>query len=196
MGQVTRKTSRIRKRQPAGLPLHTVMPMCLLAALGMVLPFACEGADQPLEYRVKAAFLLNFTKFIEWPVAAFAAQDSPIDICIMGEDPFGGALDEIVAGEVVNGRRVAIQRIKHVPLPKTCAVLFAGRPERDVAKLLLGLGPGVLTVGEGEGFLRDGGMIAFVIENRRVRFEVNRTAAEKGGIKLSSRLLNVAKPVE
>jgi hypothetical protein len=169
---------------------------CLMMGFGLGLPWSCKAADEATEYQVKAAFLLNFTKFIEWPAAAFAAPDSPIAICILGDDPFGGALDQMVAGEVVNRRKVAAQRIKRAPPPKSCQVLFAGGSEKDLSKILPGLGPGVLSVGEGETFLRDGGMIAFVVENRRVRFEINRTAADNAGIKLSSRLLSVAKSVE
>jgi hypothetical protein len=107
----------------------------------------------------------------------------------------GGGI-RCAAGEVVNRRKVAAQRIKRAPPPKSCQVLFAGGSEKDLSKILPGLGPGVLSVGEGETFLRDGGMIAFVVENRRVRFEINRTAADNAGIKLSSRLLSVAKSVE
>jgi hypothetical protein len=169
---------------------------CLIVSLGAGLPRSCPAVDEPTEYQVKAAFLLNFTKFAEWPAAAFAAPDSPIAICILGDDPFGGALDQMVAGEVVNRRKVATLRIKRAPPPKSCQVLFAGGSENDLPKILPGLGPGVLTVGEGETFMRGGGMIAFVLENRRVRFEINQTAAENAGIKLSSRLLNVAKSVE
>jgi len=168
----------------------------LAIGLGLVLASSCLAADVPTDYQVKAAFLLNFTKFIEWPAAAFAARDAPIAICILGDDPFGSALDQIVAGEVVNGRPVAAQRIKRVPPPKSCQVLFVGRPEKDAAEILPGLGPGILTVGEGPSFVHGGGMIAFVVENRRVRFEINQAAAENAGIKLSSRLLNVAKSVE
>jgi hypothetical protein len=171
-------------------------PAFLAAGLGLLLPLSCAAADPPVEYQVKAAFLLNFTKFIDWPAAAFPAPDSPIAICVLGDDPFGAALDQILAGEVVNGRKVAAQRIKHAPPPKSCQVLFVAGSEKDVAKIVPALGPGVLTIGEGESFIRGGGMIAFVIESRRVRFEINRTAAENAGLQLSSRLLNVAKSVE
>jgi hypothetical protein len=168
---------------------------CLILSLAAGLPRPCPAADTT-EYQVKAAFLLNFTKFAEWPAAAFAAADSPIAICILGDDPFGSALEQMVVGEMVNRRKVAAQRIKRTPPPKSCQVLFAGESEKDLAKILPALGPGVLTVGEGETFMRDGGMIAFVVENRRVRFEINQTAADRAGIKLSSRLLSVAKSVE
>jgi hypothetical protein len=149
-----------------------------------------------LEYQVKAAFLLNFTKFTEWPAAAFDTADSPIAICVLGNDPFGNTLDRIVAGEVVNGRKVVVRRIKRTPPKKSCQALFVSRPEKEVAGILPSVTEGVLTIGEGESFIRDGGMIAFVIENQRVRFGINAAAAENAGLKLSSKLLNVARSVE
>jgi hypothetical protein len=154
------------------------------------------AADERLEYQVKAAFLLNFTKFIEWPASAFDAADSPIVICIVGDDPFGNTLDQIVAGEVVAGRKIVVHRIKRLPPVKSCQALFVARQEKEVLKSLSEVGPGVLTIGEGENFVHDGGMIAFVVENRRVRFGINETAAAAAGLKLSSKLLNVAKSVE
>lgn len=166
--------------------------MCLAVALGSA---AAQAADGPLEYQIKAVFLLNFTKFIEWPATAFESTNSPVAICILGDDPFGNTLDQIVSGEIVNGRKVVVERINHTPEPKTCQVLFWSRPEKDVSKTLSGLGPGVLTVGEGDGFLREGGMISFVIDNRRVRFDIRRSVAENARLKLSSRLLNVARLV-
>ena len=180
-----------RRHQGAGRWLRV-----LAAMLCLVFTRQSRAADESLEYQVKSAFLLNFTKFIEWPSAAFEAPDSPIAICILGEDPFGATLDQIVAGEVVDNRKVTVLRIKRAPTPKACQVLFLGRPEKEVASLLPSLEAGVLTVGEGESFLRDGGMIAFVIENRRVRFSANQMAAESAGLKISARLLNVARSVK
>ena len=144
---------------------------------------------------MKAAFLLNFTKFIEWPADAFASERSPIAICVLGDDPFGNSLDQIVEGESVNARKLVVARINHAPAPKSCQVLFIGRSGND-NKILTGLGPGVLTVGEGGSFLRDGGMIAFVVENRRVRFDINQTAVESAKLKMSSKLLTVARSVK
>jgi hypothetical protein len=168
----------------------------LAIGLALMQPLRLQAAAEPLEYQVKAVFLLNFTKFIEWPPAAFEEPDSPIAICILGEDPFGGSLNQIVAGEVVSGRRVAVQRIKSAPPAKSCQLLFVSRSEKEIPKLLPELRQGVLTVGEGEDFVREGGMIGFVIENRRVRFAINRTMAENAGLILSSKLLSVAKSVE
>ena len=152
--------------------------------------------EQPLEYQVKAAFLLNFTKFVEWPATAFADEHSPLAICILGEDPFGNTLSEMVKGEGVNGHEIVIQRIRRAPAPKSCQVLFVGRAEREAARILSELGPGVLTVGEGEKFLQDGGIVAFVIEDRRVRFDINQRAVGNSALKLSSKLFNVARQVE
>jgi YfiR/HmsC-like len=196
MEQVTQYGFWGWKRRPGRLPLPPAIPICLLLAFALGLPCSCPAAGEPTEYRVKAVFLLNFTKFIGWPPAAFEASDSPIAICILGADPFGSEMDRILAGEVVNGRRVTVQRIKHAPPPKSCQVLFAGESEKDIAKTLRELGPGILTVGEGESFVRQGGMIGFIVEDRHVRFEINQTEAENAGIKVSSRLLNVAKSVE
>jgi len=170
--------------------------LCLLAALTLAPRGVYAAAEEaPLEYQVKAAFLLNFTKFVEWPEGDFADKYAPISICIAGEDPFGRALDQIVEGETVGARRVAIVRTRR-PAAKACQVVFIGRAEKDAARILAGLGAGVLTVGEGDGFLREGGAIAFVVENRRVRFDINLTAAGNAALKVSSKLLNVARSVE
>jgi hypothetical protein len=172
-------------------------PAILLAVVaGLISPFSCQGADEPLEYQVKAAFLLNFTRFIEWPSEAFENARSPLAICILGDDPFGDTLNQLVKGETVNGRKLVVQRIRRAPPPKSCQVLFVSTSEKDLPKILTGLGPGVLSVGEADGFLRDGGMIAFVIENRRVRFDINQSAAANASLTMSARLLNVARSVQ
>jgi hypothetical protein len=178
-------------------PMKLVRKAAILTGLASILvSSSANAADGLLEYEVKAVFLLNFTKFIEWPAAAFEAPDSPITICLLGEDPFGRTLDQVVNGEVVNGRKIGVQRIKRPPAAKSCQILFWGRSENAAARTLPALGPGVLTVGEGESFLHEGGMISFVIDNRRVRFDVNQTLAEKAGLKPSSKLLGVARSVE
>ena len=170
-----------------------VVLLCLIAGL---FPQARAADDQSLEYQVKAAFLLNFTKFTEWPSSVFPDANSPFTICILGVDPFGSSLEQIIRGEAVGGHRMAIQRVKRGSRPQGCQVLFISKIERETGTVLAGLGSGVLTVGEGDGFLQDGGMISFIIENRRTRFDVNPTTAENAGLKLSSRLLSVARSVK
>jgi hypothetical protein len=170
---------------------------CIIVSVGCP---ALAAGDEPLEYEVKAAFLLNFTKFVQWPATAFADEHSPLAICILGEDPFGSTLNEMVKGEAVNGHELVIQkmgqRIRRAPDPKSCQVLYVARSEKEVPKLMAELGPGILTVGEGEKFLQDGGVIAFVIQDRKVRFDIDQTAAAKARLSMSSRLMNVARSVE
>lgn len=172
-----------------------VWPLLALLSAGIGGP-ASAADEPPLEYQVKAAFLLNFTKFVEWPGSAFAQEHSPLAICILGEDPFGNTLNEIVKGEAVNGRELVIERIQRAPEPKSCQVLFIEKPGKDISKTLSAIGPGVLTVGEGEKFLQDGGIVAFVLENRRVRFDIDQKAAGRAMLAISSRLMNVARSVE
>jgi hypothetical protein len=168
----------------------------LLAWLCVAIGHPVLAAEaEPLEYQVKAAFLLNFTKFVEWPPAAFEDEHSPLTICILGEDPFGNALKEIIKGEAVKGRNLSVQRIGRPPSPKACQVLFVSRSEKEVHRTLAEAAPGVLTVGEGEKFLQDGGIVAFVIDNRRVRFDIDQPAAAKAMLTISSRLMNVARSV-
>ncbi len=172
---------------------YSAILLCLITGL---LQHATAADEQALEYQVKAAFLLNFTKFTEWPSSVFPDANSTFTICIMGIDPFGSSLEQIIRGETVGGHRMAIQRFKRGSRRQACQVLFVSRTERDTGTVLADLGSGVLTVGEGDGFLQDGGMISFVIENRRTRFDVNPTTAENAGLKLSSRLLSVARSVK
>jgi hypothetical protein len=152
-----------------------------------------RGFPQASEYDVKAAFLLNFTKFIEWP--ARSAPNTPFTICIAGEDPFGQTLNQLTEGENVEGHPIVIRRVSTSAIG-ACEILFISRSEKEPGRILSELPPGVLTVGESDGFLRQGGMIALAVENRRVRFDVDVRAASRAGLKISSRLLNVARSVE
>lgn len=144
------------------------------------------------EYRIKAAFLLNFVKFIDWP-AEESRSRSPLTVCVYGDDPFESLLDRTFAGETVNNRPLKVTRIRK--WPENCDVVFIAGTERDVRNVLQQIGPGVLTVGESASFLRDGGMINFVIDDRRVRFDISRSALERASVRVSSRLLGVARTV-
>jgi len=166
----------------------------LLLTMGATLT---RGDDSHLsEYQVKALDLFNFTKFVDWPAASFADEHSPFCICVLGDDPFGKFLDQILEGEEINGRKLVIQRIRRVPEQKSCQVLFVSGSEKEVGKTLAPLGPGVLTVGEGDEFRQAGGVITFVTENRHVRFDINQRAAGNARLVISSRLLSVARNVE
>jgi hypothetical protein len=154
------------------------------------------GAAQhgELDYQVKAAFLLNFTKFTEWPATEGGSSGSAFKLCVVGEDPLGPALEQITPGETVNGRKLVVVK-QAGGAAKSCQMVYFEKGEGG-KEVLSGIAPGVLTVGEGDVFLREGGMIAFVRENRRVRFMVNLAAARNGMVPLSSKLLAVATAVE
>jgi hypothetical protein len=149
------------------------------------------------EYQVKAAFLYNFAKFVEWPASTFSDASAPLQICVFGRDPFGQTLRDITSEKTVQGRKLEINLVSDLPHARSCHILFiVASAETPVKQIVEGLrGAGVLTVGDSKGFTEQGGMINFVLENDRVQFEVNRTAAEKAGLKISSRLLSVAKSV-
>lgn len=169
-----------------------VAKIFLLVFLPVLMSRPARAAE---EYEVKAAFLLNFTKFIVWPPDAFADPHSPLAICVLGDDPFGNALDEMIKGEAVNGHALTVQRIRHIPEPKACQVLYFETSQREAEKVLADVSPGILTVGEGDKFLRDGGVIAFIVQDRRVRFDINQGAAARARLMLSSRLMMVARSI-
>lgn len=194
------KSRTTDSRAPAGaLVWKRLISFCILgfifAAVWCKAPMPAQSQEQ-LEYRVKAAFLLNFSKFVEWP-ARTPAVESPVSICILGYDPFGATVDRLVEGESVGSRRIVVQRVRTpLPEPTDCDVVFVSQREKEVEKVLAAFGQGVLTVGEGDEFLREGGMIALVIDNRRVRFDINQTAVRNASLKLSARLLSVARSVK
>lgn len=154
-------------------------------------------AQSPAEYQVKAAFLFNFAKFVEWPADAFPNGDAPLQICLFGQDPFGREFEQIIVEKIVNGHRIEVAHPDGVPQARACQILFIGASEKlRMRDILQGLkGANVLTVGETPGFLQAGGIINFVPDQERVRFEINLKAAESAQLKLSARLLTVAKLV-
>ncbi len=169
----------------------------LLLALLLAVPGAARGERVAAsEYDVKAAFLLNFTKFVEWPPAAFSSDTSML-LCVLGDDPFGKSL-ELVSGEQIAGRKVQLLRIREMPEPEGCQIVFVSRSERRrLPEILTHLrGEPVLTVADTGGFLEQGGIINFTLEGSKVRFEINQDAAGRAGIKISSKLLRLATRVK
>jgi YfiR/HmsC-like len=165
------------------------------AALLVLLAALPLGA-QELEYQLKAAFLYNFVKFVEWPAEAFNGEKSPLSICIHGTDPFGDTLDTVVRGETVGERGLIVQRPESLSDLRDCHVLFVSRSEKARLPEILARveGEPVLTVGDADGFLKAGGIINFVLEENKVRFAINPEAAERNRLKISSKLLRLAKP--
>jgi hypothetical protein len=162
--------------------------LCLISD---AVPARAQPAD---EYHVKALFLYNFAKFVDWTPAM---QTGSICVGILGDDPFGQEMDQAVAGKTVNGKSFVVKRLKRYEDAKACQIVFvSGSEKKRVHAILDALGTcGVLTVGEMEGFAENGGMINFEIVDSKVRFEINIDAVERSGLKLSSKLLSMAKIV-
>jgi hypothetical protein len=153
--------------------------------------------DSSKEYQIKAAFLLNFIQFIEWPAAAFPNSETPITVGVLGDDPFGDALEQTFREETVRGRKLIIKRSRQVEELKACHLLFISKSEKDhfVDILTKTQDASIVTVAEMEDFARRGGIINFYMSEKKVRFEINVAAAERKDLKVSSQLLKRAKIV-
>jgi hypothetical protein len=168
---------------------RVLKPLLVLAILLNI-----ATAQSASEYQVKAAFLFNFAKFVEWPADAFINADAPLQICVLGQDPFGEDF-EAIRNKTVNGHRLEVVHPSGVPQAKACQIIFVASSEKErVREIVHSLrGASILTVGDTLGFASKGGMINFVLEEDRVRFEINLKASERAHLKLSARLLTVAK---
>lgn len=149
------------------------------------------------EYQIKAVFLFNFAQFVEWPPPAFADESSPLVIGVLGDDPFGPFLDEVVQGESVGGRPLAIRRYRRPEEIADCHILYIARSEAArLGQVVTGLPDrGVLTVSDIEGSARAGVMIRFFAENKKIRLRINLEAARAADLVLSSKLLRPAEIV-
>jgi hypothetical protein len=168
------------------------LALCALAVACVQAHLVGDTAD---EYRLKAAFVYRFPQFVEWPSAAF--EDSrTLDLCVLRPNPFASDLEQLVAGESLNGRPLRVRVVASTEAVSGCHVLFAGAGSETSAAALDALaGRPVLTVGETDRFLNDGGIIVLKIVNRRVRFEINTANAEKAGLRIDAQLLNLASAV-
>jgi len=146
------------------------------------------------EYQIKAVFLFNFVQFVDWPPQAFAGPESPVVIGVLGEDPFGPALDEAVRGENVNGRPLVVHRFRRIEDVGLCHVLYVSRSETSrLPQIMTRLkGRSILTVSDTDEFTRLSGIIRFVTENNKVRLRINVDAAKAADLTISSKLLRPA----
>ncbi|HEY1790805.1 MAG TPA: YfiR family protein [Verrucomicrobiae bacterium] len=174
----------------------TYITAWLCAAILAGMP--ATASAQSKEYEIKAAFLFNFAQFVNWPSAAFAETNAPFCIGILGDDPFGAALDQTVQGENVDNRKILIERSQNIGDLKNCQMIFVSRSEkRHIGEILTGLDTRpVLTVSEVEGFAQSGGDINFFLAGTKVRFEINAGATQSDGLKVSSQLLSLGKIVQ
>lgn len=174
---------------PAVFPLRRFI---FLLTLGLL-----AGAGPPGEYQVKAVFLYNFAQFVEWPESAFADPDTPFSICVLGEDPFGAQLDNVVQGESVAGRPLTVRRMKAVEEAGGCHILFISTSESaNLARIHSALRDrSVLTVSDMEAFVSRGGMVRLFTESKRIRLRIGLTAVSAAGLTISSKLLRLAEIV-
>ncbi len=168
-----------------------------LTSLLVLLAAPFSFAQTTREYDLKAAFLYNFLSFVDWPPQALSAPETPFVIGVIGSDPFGSVLNEMVRGERVNGRPIVIRRLSRPAEASQCHILFVSRSEAGgVGEVLRHCrGRAILTVGDMPGFAEAGGMIEFVTEGSRVLLHVNATAAAEAELVISSKLLRVARNV-
>lgn len=169
----------------------------LITVIALFFPRATLLPAQPppsKEYQIKAAFLFNFVHFVQWPPAAFPNAQTPLVIGVLGDDPFGAYLDEIVRGEKVNSHPVVIERYRRVEEINVCHLLFISRSERRKIRAIVTELEGriILTGADFEGFSANGGIIRFLTGNNKIQFRINLSAAERAHLVVSSKLLRAA----
>lgn len=157
---------------------------------------AAARAQEPagdLERQVKAAYLLNFSRYVEWPPGAFPSADAPINLCLLGADDFADVMERTVIGRRSGGRLVRVLRPDTPSQAAACHMAYVAGPASEVDQWMQAVGDApLLTVGEGSGFLNRGGIVGFVIVNETVRFEIDVGAARRAGLQISSRVLTLA----
>ena len=185
-------------RARAGCFGNTRRGVLLAALCGLLLgPFAAlPGHAEFEEQQVMAAFLFNFVKLVTWPEEAFGGADAPIRVAVLGDDSFRALLVKSIQGKEAGGRTLEVVGVASIPEASSAQVLFLPASQGPRAAMVESLvASHVLTVADAESFARDGGMVAFVREGNKLRFEINESAAKKAGLSVSSRLLRVAKQV-
>ena len=176
----------------------TAPAVCVVrvAVLFLFLVFSLRGfAQEPApEYQIKAAFLFNFAKFVDWPPQAFPQATSPIIVGVLGKNVFGHYLQDTIRDKQVKNRRFEIKEFASVNDALNCHILFISPSLKDdLPKILSALrNTSVLTVSESDQFIPAGGMINFTIEESKVHFQINDDAAKKAGLRISSKLLSLA----
>jgi len=167
--------------------------LCLLALAAVVVALPSTGRADSLEYKVKAEFLERFTRFVEWPSGSFAAADSPFVLCVIGDNPFGGYLDQMSQTRKIQNRKISNRVLKAATEVDGCHLVFIARGAPVQQVLTRTTGRPALTVGDSPGFSEAGVLINFLREKEHVRFEINGAAVKKSGLKFSSKLLDLGR---
>lgn len=161
-------------------------------------PMACPQSEGAGEYRLKAEFLLNLTKFVDWPEDSFPDAHAPFVICVLGQDPFGASLDDMTEGRVVGERAVEVDRypaIRNLSEARFCQIAFASSSEKQHFRKIIGFfkGKSVLLVGDSADFASSGGAVEFQMEDKEVHVAVNPDAVARARLSVSSKLMMLAK---
>jgi hypothetical protein len=169
-----------------------------MALLIAALVQAAAPSEELPEYVLKAGFLFNFAKYVEWPAEAFDAPESPIIVGVIGADPFGGTLEKALKGRRLGSRPLAIERFRGLDDLGRCHILFIPRGEKGATPLILEKTAEwpLLAVGETEDFARSGGAVGILIENAKPKLQVNPAAAARARLTIDSRLLKLAELVK
>lgn len=183
--RVARLSKRARRRLPKTL-------LCSAIALSCLTVSGKPPSAGP--YQIEAVYLYDFSKFVAWPKHSASAKSEPFSICVLGEDPFGAVLDTTLSGENIQGNSLVAKRISKPEDAAGCKIVFVSSSEENRLKDILAAfdGANILTVSDIHNFSQRGGMIQFVLEGGKVRFEVNVTNAANAGLTLSADLLQVA----
>lgn len=194
MNRNTVANNIVQKRPLMGrLFSNSFLMIAFLVYASMVTNSRAESRNAR-EYQIKAAFLYNFGKFIDWPAESFENESAPVVYCIIGQDPFGNILDKTVKGKTLKGRRLIIERRMTVSRLSSCHLLYISKSEQlRVEQIFEPIKySSVLTVGDMEGFANLGGIINLITRGNRIIFQINIDAANRARLKLSSRLLKLA----
>jgi len=173
-----------------------LVALCMLTAALCAPEQSSAQEHKPTEYEVKAAYIYNFAKFVEWPSKKPQRPGAALTVCVLGDDPIGPALAAI-EGKTVRDRTIMVKGDLSLGEAAACDILFISSSEQEQLDRVLDVlaGAPVLTIGHAKGFAGQGGMINFYRENKTVRFEINLKAAERAGLKISSNLLRIARIV-
>ena len=172
--------------------------LAFVAVLGVAVDPAAGASRAMREYDLKAAFLYNFAQFVEWPADAFESAEAPFVIGIVGTDPFGHSLDEIVAGESVHGHPIVVRRWRTLEEIGPAHVLFVSRAQAGRIPNLATVvdDRSVLTVGDGDDFATRGGIVGFVVAGNHLRLVINVARARAANLTISSQLLRQSQLLE
>ena len=184
-----------------GRPRAVALLLCLAAVFIAAGGRARGGEAAPgalSEYQIKAAYLYYFSTFVDWPPETFSRTGEPLVIGVLGADPFGAILDDTLRGKAINNRRLIVRRFQSIKDARDSHILFISSSERDRLPSILKIleGAAVLTVGDTEQFASRGGQIAFRMEDKKVRFDINVAAVERARLKISAQLMKLGRIVE